>query len=840
MESSTEKLLHCNLCNSRFQDIPCRLPCLHSFCEGCLVHLLDTRANDPECSIVISLDPSNDDSERESNEEEKEKRSNTSLDLQELNLDTVITSVDEEEEKKAIQDIDIETEHEIKTNDLVETEESEQVESKVTETSTDHSDSCVPSNETGNEENISEERENDPETCQNTVKSIRICSFIICPTCQFRVRLTPFDETIVVENQLVTARRVVQANFPNNHFLSHLISIRMRSTGKKDCETCKMRQNLIKDGKKKDKPVTADSLCINCDQLMCRQCRVAHDGFKLFQSHNIIDVISDESKSLFSLPFRRQQLHQPTNTDVAQIPAIQIEAKYECPTHSEKLILFCSRCQLTLCSQCMRSHFCHKTLSDELCPAPILISEAAKNERQQGKILQTELSEQLQQKIKFMDKLNELIEKSNEAKTIFSKKINLMTVQIKEAIDSNLKEIFENTGNMLDSKKEEFQRMAKISQIEIDTLKDLSTYLNVALSQALDEQIPNVIQDVNKAFTIINKNENTESITYDCFNYGDTLTSLVEKCLAVTLKNNKIEFESIKTDEPKLNEGQYDLKVTGQSLYSEGNLKHAFLGSVNELWDSNEEVLLFDVVVLDGGRIIISDFHNQSIKEFDESGHLLSSCSVEGSPTGLCVVSEYQMICALTWSKKICFIMRDPRGQFLAASSTVTVEKQYCGIVLMTEQSLLCSCDSCVDLISFDGTILKTLTVLSGEYGSLLSPRHILKLPNSEYFWLSDAERALLICCNIDGNVKFCYSEYADQSLLKPSGLSMDKDGFLYMADNNHNCIYRLTANGQLDKLLFTEKEGILKPRGLAVSADGTKIYLTEIDSGIVKVLNVK
>lgn len=61
---------------------------------------------------------------------------------------------------------------------------------------------------------------------------------------------------------------------------------------------------------------------------------------------------------------------------------------------------------------------------------------------------------------------------------------------------------------------------------------------------------------------------------------------------------------------------------------------------------------------------------------------------------------------------------------------------------------------------------------------------------------------------------------------------------FIYIADNNHNCIYRLIAG--FDKLHFIEKEGNLKPRALAVSNDDAKFYPTEIDSGILKVSNTK
>lgn len=41
----------------------------------------------------------------------------------------------------------------------------------------------------------------------------------------------------------------------------------------------------------------------------------------------------------------------------------------------------------------------------------------------------------------------------------------------------------------------------------------------------------------------------------------------------------------------------------------------------------NMEFLPLDLVLLNGVRIAISDFHNQSIKEFDENSHLLACCS---------------------------------------------------------------------------------------------------------------------------------------------------------------------------------------------------------------------
>lgn len=79
--------------------------------------------------------------------------------------------------------------------------------------------------------------------------------------CKLKVELTSFDQTILDENQHERAHRIVQVTFPFVNF-SHLLSVHMRSAGKKDCKMPKKRENLIKKGKKKK----SLSLMIRCAQ----------------------------------------------------------------------------------------------------------------------------------------------------------------------------------------------------------------------------------------------------------------------------------------------------------------------------------------------------------------------------------------------------------------------------------------------------------------------------------------------------------------------------------------------------------------------------------------------
>lgn len=93
-------------------------------------------------------------------------------------------------------------------------------------------------------------------------------------------------------------------------------------------------------------------MCTNCDKLMCCQSRLAHVEFKLFQSHNIIDVISGERKSF-----------DVSSCSMQQIPMLY-KARNQSKTYSEQL--FCSKWQVTFCSQCI---ICirYKTINN---PAP--------------------------------------------------------------------------------------------------------------------------------------------------------------------------------------------------------------------------------------------------------------------------------------------------------------------------------------------------------------------------------------------------------------------------------------------------------------------------------------
>ncbi|GAB1610695.1 uncharacterized protein LOC106870183 [Argonauta hians] len=669
-----------------------------------------------------------------------------------------------------------------------------------------------------------------------------IATKVWCPKCKIEIKLNveiPVTEP-TLQNSAI--KEIIMNRFPINDFVEYLLKADRRSREEQKCTSC-FKRNIIK---------IAVSWCIQCGQGYCHMCTDLHKGFDPFRSHNIFDISKHKHQKLLG------------------ISSI-------CQKHLDYFSVYCSSCRIPLCLQCSSQHYKEKHASDG--QQPLLLTDIANEKRREGESLLRMIASRKENKLSVIQelqkRLNSLKSKKSSLIRDVDSTINEMITKLQtEAIVKLHLEV----GQMVSVEEEKLRSEIQQTEMQVEILNQSFLCMDVALDEAHDEQMINIFHDINKTlqFKEMTEQLNSNVVTRIFLRYNDEIgaffnrlrqfpnAALVQNFPDDTMPTHGLligeigdpspvvdsSTETLATDIDNINLIEEDKdKVT--PLVSKGkcarlipsgsnSLTYAFLGSVNEVSEVNKPMLLFDVLFMSECRIMVSDFHNKNIKEFANDGHLLACCAVDGSPTGICAISEYMIACTLPWSKSICFLMRDCRSNFLAISTKVVVENQYIGIAKMDSKRLICSRDNAIDLLDFNGNLLSTLSTLKDEYGRLIEPRYLTKVAYEGFFLISDSKRSALICCNMDGDVNFLYTGTAENSLMKPSGACVDANGFIYLADTEANKVYRLNGNGVFDKVMRDGKDGVTQPRGIDVSPDGISLYLSEADSGIVKVFHEK
>lgn len=677
-----------------------------------------------------------------------------------------------------------------------------------------------------------------------------VATRIWCPKCKIEIKLNveiPVTEPIIQNSAI---KEIVMNKFPINDFVEYLLKADRRGREEQKCTSC-FKRNTIK---------IAISWCIQCGQGYCHMCTDLHKGFDPFRAHNIFDISKNKHQKLLG------------------ISSI-------CEKHLDYFSVYCNTCRIPLCLQCSSQHYKEKHASDG--QQPMLLSDIANEKRREGEVILRMIASRKENKLSVIQELQKRLNSLKTKKASLIRDVDSTINEIVTKLQTEaLVKLHLEVGQMVSVEEEKLRSEIQQSEMQIEILNQSFLCMDVALDEAHDDQMINIFHDINKTLQFKEMTEplSSNAVTRVFLRYNNEISAFFERLKQFpnadlvqnfphdTIPTNGLligeigdasplepttSTETLATDNVSKCQSEADKDTpnalmssradkdktnVGSRLFPSGAspLTYAFLGSVNELSEVNKPILLFDVLFLNDDRIVVSDFHHKNIKEFNKEGHLLACCSVEGSPTGICTMSEHMVVCVLPWSKCICFLMRDTRSNFLAISAKVDVENQYIGVTKMDSKRLICSRDNAIDLLSLNGEILQTLSTLREEYGRLIEPRYLAKIATDDYFLISDSKRSALICCNIEGDVKFLYTGSVEHSLMKPSGVCVDDNGFIYLADSEANKIYRLLENGLFDKVIYDASDGITHPRGLDVSPDGMTFYLSESDSGIVKVLRRK
>ncbi|CAD5118657.1 DgyrCDS7345 [Dimorphilus gyrociliatus] len=142
----------------------------------------------------------------------------------------------------------------------------------------------------------------------------------------------------------------------------------------------------------------------------------------------------------------------------------------------------------------------------------------------------------------------------------------------------------------------------------------------------------------------------------------------------------------------------------------------------------------------------------------------------------------------------------------------------------------LCMNKSHTDLIVTDkGTGRIYIFDKDGPVKTSVEPRSRLTWP--QYVALGD-EESVLVTDYVDhkvyeydmkGNEIFAYGSQgsSDEEFLGPQGLTVDKHGYIFIADSANNRIHALDKNGNFIKHVVTEKDKLDRPQSLTIDRDG-------------------
>ena len=339
---------------------------------------------------------------------------------------------------------------------------------------------------------------------------------------------------------------------------------------------------------------------------------------------------------------------------------------------------------------------------------------------------------------------------------------------------------------------------------------DISEFMKKNSSQHLD--IKTQLGNVHTSYVSFEKSNLISSVLKAT---GSSIGSLVPK--RVSIKSSTSVLEETCSSSSHENHAPVFSRLT---LKSSRNLK----------LDFEHQPLLTGICLLPDDVVVMTDFTNNKLKMFDQQRQL-KYCILPTSPYGLTYKQDTDhIIVTLPNSKELAYV-----SSTLKIEKQVKVLKEYSAVLFdKHERTLVCTSTSpgCIDIL-YDDVIIRTLGLASDRRTLFAQPEY-LALYSKQNILVSDWDKKALFCIDSKGFVISTFTgDLGINELQCPLGITIDPNGFIYLADKEASRILRFSADFKFESIALTQNDHIKHPIAMVFDSRG-HLYVTE-NSGYLK-----
>ncbi|GAB1602813.1 Hypothetical predicted protein [Argonauta hians] len=181
-------------------------------------------------------------------------------------------------------------------------------------------------------------------------------------------------------------------------------------------------------------------------------------------------------------------------------------------------------------------------------------------------------------------------------------------------------------------------------------------------------------------------------------------------------------------------------------------------------------------------------------------------------------------------------------GHQLFPSLDIPTAKDY-ALIEASGNSLICGncgCPGFIDIINYRGHVIHSFSEFSLSGLHVCFPSYLAIHPFGDLLLSEERKdgQQALICCNLSGDIKFLF-QGMNRTLKSPSGVSVDRNGNIYVACRLQNQVICLTSTGRVHTVLKAKPNLILNPGSIFVNPEGSKLIITEYGSENVKIFDI-
>ena len=518
--------------------------------------------------------------------------------------------------------------------------------------------------------------------------------------------------------------------------------------------------------------------CPDCNEGLCTECLDHHSLAKPCRTHAPIPI-----------------------AEYQKLPSCVLEIKEFCSEHNGRFQLYCKKHECPCCGICMVET--HMTCSD------VTILENIIKDMKRSDIF-NEIEQLISEMTETIGKLRQnreinssaVIEQKKiveneigELRTKFNQQLDQLQEDLLKVLNEAEIKITEETRELLVSLDEKQKELAEYQTNIIDIKRyasDLQTYLAV-------KQIE---KDVETHATCLQSLFNSDSLNQTKISYNidtglQTIATSIEKFGEVVVESKPCELTFARS---KNKQAQMMVAVPSPPM-SVDNIQLTLKQKINI-----EGTGIRGCSLLPDGRMVLSCYKAGIVRLINADGVELFQIAETGSGTYDTVYLKDSNGVAVSSGSRgnICITIIDITSQ--EVMTTIPMDTCIFGIAIRGRTIYYCTRDNGLKILNLSDQSVSDIITSN-------TPHVYYVATSGDKLYYTNCITHTVTCCDLHGTTQW---EFNDEHVLQnPRGISVDKDGNVYVVGHMSNNVVVISPDGQHHRQLLSSKNGLNIPRVL-------------------------
>ncbi|XP_071162051.1 tripartite motif-containing protein 2-like [Mytilus edulis] len=535
---------------------------------------------------------------------------------------------------------------------------------------------------------------------------------------------------------------------------------------------------------------SAVTWCTECEVLFCGDCEKPHSKSHLSKNHKTMSA-----------------------DDYQKLPTFMQEISSQCQDHKKKFELYCSCHACPCCVQCVTDK--HK-MCQEMKPLSDILQQVKSSASVQ--LFETDLKDvkenidtaikYLQTRITTTDTQNtKAIEKIRYMRKSIDDYLNKLEQDLRNDLESKHSQLKSNMASLMQQME---QRACQINQIQSqfsETTRyttELQRFIALREIEKITSQTTKYIEDLESGDHFIEKNLEV--------NLSSALQSILQDVKSFGDININTTTSTLKIKAGRKDQAQHLIpKVPGVE-----QIKPSLLTKLTIPKDMKSLNITVCLILPDGNFIILDNINKQLLLFSNDGIFIRKVVSFTEFPYDDCLVMNNTVAVALGQGNQTVLVdvNRSKIVQSIKLSHNCFGVASDCKTLVISDSDSQCTT---VNLSDMSHTILEGMR---GVFRISLFQGNIYGTKYSEN---------KVYCYKVTGEPLWTFQH---QDIARPRGLTLDKNGFVYIASYGNNSILVVSPDGKICKTILSDADGIKGPHAIDINRETGLMIVSSHTSG--------